>query len=277
MAPFSNFPPIHDTNHLRILITNDDGVLAPGIKILEKIAKTLTKDVWVVAPEHEHSGASHSLTLHRPVRLRKISPRRYALSGTPTDCVLFGIRNLFKNKRKPTLVLSGINCGWNVADQITYSGTVAAAMEGTLLGIRSIALSLNVAHNHPPKWATPLHYGPSLLKKILSLPCPQNVLININFPDKVAASITHIKAVPQAFECIEKEEILECVDPQGRPYFWFGKLNPEEVCSLEETDLTLVQKGGISITPLHLDLTHQKTLTHLQELFSDHFSGSKKI
>lgn len=277
MAHFPNFAPVTNFKDLRILITNDDGIHAPGLKTLEQIAKSLTDDVWVIAPEHEQSGASHSLTLHRPVRLRKISPHRFALSGTPTDCVLFGVRYLFKNQPKPTLLLSGVNNGNNVADQITYSGTIAGAMEGTLLGIRSIAMSLDVTYNHPPKWATVLHYAPDLLRKLLALPCPQNVLMNINFPDKIPSSVTGIEAVPQAFESIEKEEILECLDPRGHPYYWFGKLNPQEITSSVETDLTLVQKGGISITPLHMDLTHQTTLNHLRGVFSDHFVGAKEM
>ncbi len=135
----------------RILISNDDGIEAPGLKLLTKVARTLSRDVWVVAPEQEQSGASHSLTLYRPLRVRKLGPRRFAVDGTPTDCVLLAVNVLLRDKR-PSLVLSGVNAGGNLGEDVTYSGTVAAAMEATLLGVPAIALS----QHHDRRHADPL-------------------------------------------------------------------------------------------------------------------------
>ncbi|WP_284448308.1 5'/3'-nucleotidase SurE, partial [Pseudoxanthomonas mexicana] len=149
---------------MRILVSNDDGIHAPGLKILEKIAHSLSKDVWVVAPEYEQSGASHSLTLTLPLRLRKINARKYAVRGTPTDCVMMAMHEIFKDKR-PDLLLSGINRGANLGEDVTYSGTVAVAMEGSLLGVPSIALSQCFQHGHPVKWGTAEHHAPRVIKK----------------------------------------------------------------------------------------------------------------
>ena len=133
---------------MRILITNDDGIEAPGLDVLQKIASDLSKDVWVVAPETDQSGAAHSLTLHEPLRLRKLSERVFAVKGTPTDCVIMGVRYILQDEL-PTLILSGVNRGANLADDVTYSGTIAGAIEGTMLGIPSIALSLAIDWEDP--------------------------------------------------------------------------------------------------------------------------------
>ena len=178
------FPPVADLSNLRILISNDDGINAPGIKVMERIARSISKDVWVVAPEHEQSAAGHSLTIRRPLRVRQLSRRRFAVDGTPTDAVLLGVNHVMTGKR-PDLVLSGINRGANLGDDVTYSGTVAAAMEGTLAGIRSIALSQvyakegagdGVSFDAAAKW------GKKVLWPILNAPYAPRTLININFP-----------------------------------------------------------------------------------------------
>ena len=160
---------------MRILLTNDDGIEAPGLDVLEKIASDLTDDVWVVAPETDNSGASHSLTLAEPLRMRELGKRHYAVKGTPTDCVIMGVRFLLR-EQPPNLVLSGVNRGQNLADDVTYSGTVAGAIQGTLLGVPSIAMSLVCGPvetgkevHEPPIWETPMQHGGELVRKLLEL------------------------------------------------------------------------------------------------------------
>ncbi|MCW9040121.1 MAG: 5'/3'-nucleotidase SurE, partial [Rhodospirillales bacterium] len=170
-----------DLSKARVLIANDDGILAPGLILLERIMKKACKEVWVVAPETEQSGAGHSLSLRRPLRLRKISPRRFAVDGTPTDCVLMAVREVMKDN-PPDLVLSGINLGANLGEDVTYSGTVAACFEGTLLGIPSIALSQIYGRRLGVKWTVAEHHLLTTVRALLSQPWPKNVLMNVNFP-----------------------------------------------------------------------------------------------
>ncbi|MCP4923881.1 MAG: 5'/3'-nucleotidase SurE [bacterium] len=251
----------------RILITNDDGIHAHGLKILTKIAKRLSENVWTVAPETEHSGASHSLTMGRPLRLRRLSRRRHATSGTPTDCAMLGVNQVMK-RAKPTLVLSGVNHGANLGEDITYSGTVAAAMEATLLGIPAIALSLELGPNKKnPKWSTVEHYAPPLIEKLVQNSWPKGVFLNINFPDVVIASLAGVQVVRQGQRCIGNS-LERFVDPQGQECFWLGA-NRKDTPLSENTDLAVVRDRMISITPLHLDLTHDETLTKLQEVFAN--------
>ncbi len=171
---------------MRILITNDDGIEAPGLDVLEKVATDLTEDVWVVAPETDNSVASHSLTLAEPLRMRELGKRRYAVKGTPTDCVIMGVRYLLRDE-PPDLVLSGVNRGQNLADDITYSGTVAGAIQGTLLGVKSMAMSLALeaegsAEAGAPNWETPMRHGAELVRKLLDTGWPEGIVLNINYP-----------------------------------------------------------------------------------------------
>src|SRR5215469_6909288 len=169
---------------MRILLTNDDGVNADGLEVLEKIARTLSDDIWVVAPETDQSGVSHSLSLNDPLRLRELGPRQFAVKGTPTDCVIMAARYIIP-EGKPDLVLSGVNRGRNAAEDVTYSGTVAGAIEGTVLGIPSFALSqaYAVATKHDPHWDTALKFAPDLIRRVLADGMPRDVFVNINFPD----------------------------------------------------------------------------------------------
>ncbi|HQF30550.1 MAG TPA: 5'/3'-nucleotidase SurE, partial [Hyphomicrobiales bacterium] len=168
---------------MRILITNDDGIHAPGLAVLERIAQTLSGDVWVVAPETDQSGASHSLTLNDPLRLRKIGEKTFAVRGTPTDCVIMGVRHILPEP--PDLVLSGVNRGQNLADDVTYSGTIAGAIEGTLLGVRSMALSQAYGWESRSQvpWGTAEALAPALIDRLMRAELPDNTLLNINFPD----------------------------------------------------------------------------------------------
>jgi 5'-nucleotidase len=258
------FPPVADPSSLRILISNDDGINAPGIKVLERIARAISRDVWVVAPETEQSAAGHSLTIRRPLRVRKVSTRRYAVDGTPTDAVLLGVNHVLK-ARKPHLVLSGINRGANLGEDVTYSGTVAAAMEGTILGIPAIALSQTLTPPHPVKWSTAEHWAPRVIRALLARGWSRNVLVNVNFPDVVSASVTGIEVTRQGKRKIG-DEILERQDPRGEPYVWIGAQRAEDR-STPGTDIEAVVRGAISVTPLCFDLTHRDDMKALEAAF----------
>ena len=251
---------------MRILLVNDDGILAPGLKVLERLARALSKDVWVVAPETEQSAASHSLTLHRPLSLRRISTRRWAVNGTPTDCVYLAIHKVLDGKR-PDLVLSGVNRGSNIGEDVTYSGTIAAAMEATLLGVPSIALSQYYEDGEHVRWKTAEHWGVKTVRALLKQGWPANVLINVNFPDLPAAKVRGIRAGKQGeHEVVDAFE--ERIDPRGRTYYWVGQDQAEGVPGAPGTDLRALNDGYVALTPLHLDLTHRPTLTRLRKVFS---------
>ncbi|WP_421861472.1 5'/3'-nucleotidase SurE [Parvibaculum sp.] len=253
------------TGGLRILVTNDDGIHAPGLKVLEKIARKLSKDVWVVAPEEEQSGSAHSLSLANPLRVRKMNAKRYAVRGTPSDCVLMAVRHIMKDN-EPDLVLSGVNRGQNIADDVTYSGTIAAAMEGTQLGIPSVALSqaFGFSGQSKVKWATAEHFAPDILKKLIAAGWPREVLININFPDVVPGSVTGIEVTRQGKRDQSLVRVEERIDARNTPYYWLGF---ERILSNppQGTDLRAIYEGRITVTPLHMDLTHQRTAKRLNE------------
>ncbi len=255
---------------MRILITNDDGINAQGLKVLERIAKTLTDDVWIVAPEHDQSAVSHSLTLRTPFRIHEVSSQKYAVSGTPTDCVLSAVQLLMANNL-PDLVLSGVNNGANIAEDVTYSGTIAAALEATILGIPAIAFSLTFEDKQPVKWATAEHWGPIILNKILESTIPTNVLINVNFPNVINKSVEGIKITTQGQRKMS-DKIYQREDPHGMPYYWIGPgdFRYDEICKSADpgTDLEAIGNKYISITPLSLDMTHKKTFELLKEQFA---------
>ncbi len=241
--------------NLRILICNDDGIHAPGLAIAEGIARSLSPDIWVVAPETEQSGASHSLTLTLPLRLRHAGHQRYALSGTPTDCVMMAGIHIMKDTL-PDLVISGVNRGFNVADDVTYSGTVAAAMEGAVLGIPSVALSQAVGgrEDEAAIFACAARHGPPLLRRLVEIGWPESVLLNVNFPPLSPARVKKVLVTSQGQRDQSMLRVDERVDARGRTYFWVGF---KRVFSQPEigTDLHAIAEGCISVTPLHLDLT----------------------
>jgi len=240
---------------VRILLTNDDGIHAEGLKCLERIARTLSDDVWVVAPEADQSGFAHSLSLSEPLRLRKLDDRHFAVRGTPTDCVIMGVKNILPEP--PDLVLSGVNSGSNVADDITYSGTVAGAMEGTLLGIRSIAMSQayrfseGTARDVP--WETTEAHAAALLNKLLAAQLPAGVFLNVNFPNCAPDEIEGVTVAAQG-KLAYGMWIEERADGRGFPYYWlrFGR---ETTDIRTGTDLHALRNRLISVTPLKLDLT----------------------
>lgn len=252
-----------DLSRARVLLTNDDGIHSPGIEGLEKVLRGLAREVWTVAPETEQSAAGHSLTLRRPLRIRKLAERRFAVDGTPTDCVLLAAREIMRDK-PIDLVISGINRGGNIADDVTYSGTIAAAMEAALLGLPAIALSQVCDGPHPVKWTTAEHWLPEVLKNILRVRWPLNVLINVNFPDVVARSVKGVVVAPQA-QCEGGSEPVRGVDPRGEPYWWIGGAREDQPAP-PGTDFDAIEQGRIAVTPLTLDLTHGPTLKALRRV-----------
>jgi 5'-nucleotidase len=253
-----------DLASARILISNDDGIHAPGLKILERGARALARDVWVVAPETEQSGASHSLTLHRPLRIRRLSERRFGIDGTPADCVLLAINRILAD-RPPDLVLSGFNRGGNLGEDVTYSGTVAAAMEATLLGFPAVALSQVATSAERAKWSTPATHFPTLMHGLASVGWPRNVFINVNFPDLPADEVTGIRVTRQGRHKLG-DHLVEHEDPRGRLYYWIGHMRTEAAMQ-PGTDIAAVNAGAISVTPLYLDLTHARTMQALDKVF----------
>ncbi len=257
--------PLADLRGARILVANDDGVHAAGIAVLERIARALSDDVWVVAPESEQSGAAHSLTLRRPLRIRQVRERWFAVDGTPTDSVLLGCRHILKD-RGPDLVLSGVNRGGNLGDDVTYSGTVAAAIEGTLLGIPSIALSQVLVPEAEEHWATAERFAPEVIRRARSMGWPDNVCLNVNFPARPPEAVTGIEIVRQGRRKIG-EELSERLDPRNEPYIWIGAQRAEDRGG-PGTDLEAVHRGAVAVTPLCVDLTSGRTLERLREVFA---------
>jgi len=248
----------------RILITNDDGINAKGIKVLEEIAKTFSKDIWIVAPETEQSATGHSLTITSPLRIRKTGRQKFAINGTPTDSVLLGIKKIITGKA-PDIILSGINAGANLGDDITYSGTVAAAMEGVLLGIPAIALSQSRVNGQNVRWMAAKKYAPSIIKKLVSEGWARNVLMNVNFPNLSLSEVSSVEITVQGRRKIGGS-IVTGRDPRGHDFVWIGTERNEDI-SYKGSDLNAISEGRISITPLGLDLTHRKSIKRLNKLF----------
>jgi 5'-nucleotidase len=252
---------------MRILITNDDGIHAPGLAIMERIAREISDDIFVIAPETEQSGVAHSLSLNDPLRLREISKRHYALKGTPTDCVIMGVRKLMD--APPDLVLSGVNCGQNVAEDVTYSGTIAAAMEGTILGIPSIAMSQVYdffAGRETIHWSCAEAHANGVLRKLLAAGIPPNVLMNVNFPSCLPHEVQGVAVTMQGRRSNDLMKIEDRKDGRGNPYHWIsfqrGDFTPGA-----GTDLEALEQNKITVTPLKLDLTDHPTVTALAAAF----------
>lgn len=246
---------------MRILLTNDDGIHAHGLTILEQVARTLSDDIWIVAPETDQSGLAHSLTLNHPLRAREVGEKSFAVTGTPTDCVIMGVRQLVEGP--VDLVLSGINAGQNVGDYVTYSGTVAGAMEGALLGIKSIALSQSYnfdgARNIP--WDTAAQLAPDLLKKLIKIDLPDDTLLNINFPNCPADEAKGHAIVKQGkFE--HGLGIGERSDGRGHPYYWLEFIGKPPIHQ-PGTDIDALVNNQIAVTPVRMDMTHHQFLDRL--------------
>ncbi|MBI5598689.1 MAG: 5'/3'-nucleotidase SurE [Deltaproteobacteria bacterium] len=240
-----------------ILVSNDDGIRSPGIKAIASALKKLG-EVYVVAPDRERSAASHSLTLHRPLRVHRVGPREYAIDGTPTDCITLALKVKGILPMRPSIVVSGINMGGNLGEDITYSGTVSAAMEGTLLGIPSIAVSLVARRNF--NFRASARFAARFVRLILENGLPKDTLLNVNVPS--AGRIKGARITRQG-KRVFGDVVVEKVDPRGKKYYWIGgdMLRWE---GGEDTDFAAVAKGYISITPVHLDMTNYSAVSGLQ-------------
>ena len=257
---------------MKILLTNDDGIHAPGLEVLEAIAREFSDDIWICAPDEEQSGMGHALTLTRPVRLRQYGERRFSVTGTPTDSVTMGLRKVIDGV--PDLILSGVNRGANLGDDITYSGTVSAAIEGALAGVRSIAMSQVMDPVRGRKdgsredyFAAARVWGTKVLAPLLDTPLPDRTLVNVNFPALAPDRIKGIRAVRQGFHDYSRGTVVEGRDPRGFQYYWFG-LEAIEHTLDHGTDLEAIDEGYIAVTPLQLDLTHHASLGALADRFA---------
>jgi len=245
-------PPPRLSQH-RILIVNDDGIEAEGLKLLTELAREITDDIWVVAPDEERSGFSHSISMTVPIRVRKIDERRYAVKGTPTDCALLAIYD-FMADAKPTVLLSGINRGANLAEDVTYSGTAAAAMEGALLGVRSIALSQVFTIGAEAPWATARRFAPAMLRQLLECEWEPGSFVNVNFPDCEPEAVQGVRVTTQGRRLPGSFRPVRRIDERNVPYYWI-KLAYENGDLEAGADLAAIADNAISVTPMQLDLT----------------------
>ncbi len=242
-------------SNIPILITNDDGYGAAGLRALEEALAGLG-DVWVVAPDREQSGQGHALSLHHPLRLEQRGPRHFAVQGTPTDCIYLGVNRIMESK--PRIVVSGINRGVNLGDDITYSGTVSAAFEGTLMSIPSFAMSQQVVED-TVRFEGAARFARSLAEEVLRRGVPPETLLNVNVPAIPASGVRITRQGRRLFP----GGVIERVDPKGRTYYWIGGA-PAEWKDDPESDFAALGEGLISVTPLHLDLTNHKVIDDLQ-------------
>ena len=261
---------------MRILLTNDDGYDAPGLEILHRIARRFSDDIWIVAPSDENSGAGHSLTLTRPLRIRNRGPQRFSVDGTPTDSVMMAVARLMKDA-PPDLILSGVNRGANLGEDVTYSGTVSAAMEGALAGVPSIALSQAFGGRDIDPvtgFAAALEWGARVLEPLIARqaqggaesPIESRTLVNINFPACPPADVRGVRVVTQGIRDYGRLQIVTNTDPRGNDYHWFA-LGPMVETPAHSTDLEAIADGYVAVTPLHLDLTYYGAIKGLRALF----------
>jgi 5'-nucleotidase len=245
----------------RVLLTNDDGIDAPGLAVLEAVAAELADEVWVVAPEHDQSGTSHSISLHSPLRVSRQGERRYGVVGTPGDCVVMAVRHLMRDT-PPTLVLSGINRGANLGVETMFSGTVGAAMTGLLLGLPSIALSQTFTDRKNVRWDTARALAPGVIRQLLAIEHAQPVCLNVNFPDIDAASAGPLTPTKQGVGLVQGIDVLPQTDPRGLDYHWLRfQRGPRE--NAPDSETAVVASGRVSVTPLYFDRTDEATYAAL--------------
>lgn len=241
---------------MRVLVSNDDGVEAPGIRVLAEGLRAAGHEVTVVAPDRDRSGASNSLTLDQPIRAKEIAARVWRVAGTPTDCVHLALTGLLASD--PDIVVSGINSAANLGDDVIYSGTVAAAMEGRFLGLPAVAMSLVTSEHSGRHYDTAARAALEITARLLVDPLPADTILNVNVPDLPWAQlrgyeVTRLGHRHRAEACIEQ------MDPRGRPLWWIGPAGPEQDAG-PGTDFHAIRTGHISITPIHVDLTRYQAL-----------------
>ena len=253
---------------MRILLTNDDGIHARGLEVLERIARRFSDDVWTVAPIAEQSGKSRALTLTEPLRLRRFGDRRFAVTGTPTDAVMMALAQLMPD-HKPDLILSGVNRGANLGEDVSYSGTVAGAIEGALAGIKSVALSQRYAATGLGDRVTfeaAEAWGERALQPLIAAEWAPRTLFNINFPPVLPEQVAGIAVVAQGMRDYGRLKIDRRTDPRGFDYFWYslGRIDHTPVV---DTDLEAIERNLVTVTPLHLDMTHRESLATTAALY----------
>ena len=244
---------------MRVLVSNDDGVDAPGIRILAEGLRAAGHDVVVVAPDRDRSGASNSLTLDLPVRVARVDAATWRVHGTPTDCVHVALAGLLDDE--PDIVVSGINTCGNLGDDVIYSGTVAAAMEGRFLGLPAVAMSLCTREGSPRRYETAARAAVEIVARLATDPLPADTILNVNVPDRdwddvAGFEVTRLGNRHRAEECVSQE------DPRGRQWFWIGPAGAEQDAGVG-TDFHAIRTGNISITPIHVDLTRYQALEHV--------------
>ena len=240
----------------RILLTNDDGIGAPGLAVLEEIAHELAREVWVVAPEHDQSGVSHAVSLHRPIRVSERGPRRFAITGTPGDCAVVGVCHLMAGA-PPDLLLCGVNRGANLGMETVFSGTVGGAMTGMMLGIPSIALSQAWTDRLQVRWPTARTLGPSVVRQLLAIGWGEATCLNVNFPDLPAAEVGPLTLARQGVGLLQGMRVETRTDPRDIPYHWIGfRRGPRE--QEPESDIEALDAGRVVVTPLRYDRTDEE-------------------
>ena len=243
---------------IKILVTNDDGIASPGLHALARAMRPLGQ-VWVVAPDRERTAAAHALTLHKPLRITRVEPRVYAINGTPTDCVNLALKKLLRGT--PALVVSGINRGVNLGDDVTYSGTVSAALEGTIMGIPSIAVSQETGRTFRHDVAA--FYAARVARAVLKYGLPEETLLNVNVPDRPKAKIAGVRVAALSRRRFD-EPIIEKTDPHGRKYYWIAGTRVSW-SRQKHSDHEMLRRGFVTLTPIHLDITNHEAMEQLRE------------
>jgi 5'-nucleotidase len=249
----------------RVLLTNDDGIDAPGLAVLEAVAATLAREVWVVAPEHDQSGTSHSISLHAPLRYSRQGERRFGVAGTPGDCVVMAVRHLML-KAPPTLVLSGINRGANLGVETVFSGTVGAAMAGMLLGVPSVALSQAFTDREAVKWDTARALAPDVIRRLLAMGWSDQACLNVNFPDVPAESAGPLTLTRQGVGLVKRIDVIARTDPRGFDYHWL-KFHREPRQEAADSEAAVIAAGAIAVTPLQFERTAEVALSEMMDAF----------
>jgi 5'-nucleotidase len=246
----------------RVLITNDDGIDAPGLSVLEEVAAMLAQEVWVVAPEEDQSGVSHSISLHNPLRVRRHGDRRFAVTGTPADCVFVALRQVMS--APPDLILSGINRGANLGVETVFSGTVGAAMAGLLLGLPSIALSQAFSDRDSVRWDTARQLAPGVLRKLLKADWAGAACLNVNFPDVPPEQAGPLTVTQQGQGLMRAVEVTTRTDPRGGDYCWLHITRGESADAIG-SETQVIAAGGIAVTPLQFERTAEQVRLRLTE------------
>jgi 5'-nucleotidase len=245
----------------RILLINDDGIEAPGLTILERIAAELAREVWVVAPEHDQSGVSHAISLHHPIRATLRGPRRWAVTGTPGDCVVMGLSHLMRGSL-PQLLLSGVNRGANLGIETVFSGTVGGAMTGMMLGIPSIALSQAWTNRETMQWETAAALGPRIVRELMNIGWSKGTCLSVNFPDRPADEAGPLTLARQGTGSVEGMDVEPRTDPRGFTYYWVS-FRRGDCDQGPESDVAALNAGRVVVTPLRYDRTDEEAYAML--------------